>query len=222
MAAGDALEMIHENDVHRGAADRAEHRQRARRRPFGDDDAEARGDLGDQAADHRRRQVGDAALDKDAAAFGGQPADAARARRNSRDPSAGPPRGAPSANTSTQASRASSVDKSSPWWRAMSAMARSISVVVTGNSIGSAAMPKKPLTPPLMPASNDAARRAGGRFDCGSIERMAMLRHLRIAASTILLMRSLAAFGISRIARVDRPAGIIGEPRGKVLIFEVR
>jgi len=86
-------------------------------------------------------------------------------------------------------------------------MARSISVVVTGSSIGSAAMPTKPLTPPLMPASNDAVRRAGGRFDCGSIERMAMLSALRMAVSTILLMRSFAAFGIRRIARaIGRPA----------------
>ncbi len=52
----------------------------------------------------------------------------------------------------------------------MSAMARSIKVVVTGSSIGNAASPKKPETPPLKPARNELARRAGAPFDCGSIE----------------------------------------------------
>ena len=83
----------------------------------------------------------------------------------------------------------------------MSAIARSIKVVVTGNSIGSAAKPKKPLSPPETPARNDAVRRAGGRLDCGSIERMAMWSDRRMAASTTLLKRSEAARGIRRSAR---------------------
>jgi hypothetical protein len=64
----------------------------------------------------------------------------------------------------------------------MSAIERSISVVVTGSSSGSAANPKKPLTPPLRPASSEAVRCAGGRFEFGSIERIAILSELRIAA----------------------------------------
>jgi len=84
---------------------------------------------------------------------------------------------------------------------------RRISVVVTGSSIGSAAIPKKPPMPPLTPASTEAVWRAGGRFDRGSIERMAMFSALRMAASTTLLKWSLAAFGIKRIARaIGRPA----------------
>jgi hypothetical protein len=86
-------------------------------------------------------------------------------------------------------------------------MARSISVVVTGSSRGRAAIPKKPLTPPVTPASSDEARCAGGRFDRGSIERTAMLRHCRIAASTALWMRRLANFGIRRSMRaIGAPA----------------
>ena len=73
-----------------------------------------------------------------------------------------------------------------------------------------------------MPASTDAARSAGGRFDFGSIERMAMLSDLRIADSTTLLKRSVATFGISRSARVDRLARIVGKPGGEILIFQVR
>jgi hypothetical protein len=74
-------------------------------------------------------------------------------------------------------------------------------VVVTGSSIGKAASPKKPLTPPLRPTSTEEARCAGGRFAPGSIERIAALRHLSIAASTALLKRSLATRGIIRSTR---------------------
>jgi hypothetical protein len=89
----------------------------------------------------------------------------------------------------------------------MSAIARSISVVVTGSSIGSAAMPTNPETPPLIPASTEAVRRAGGLRDCGSMERTATLSARRMAASTTRLTRSLAAFGISRMAcAIGRPA----------------
>jgi hypothetical protein len=85
--------------------------------------------------------------------------------------------------------------------RAISAIARSMMVVVTGSSSGNAAKPKNPETPPLIPASTEAARCAGGAFDCGSIEEMATLRQLRIAVSTALLMPFLAVLGIQRSTR---------------------
>jgi hypothetical protein len=54
MSAGYALKMIHEDDVYRRAAKRAENRQCAGGRALGDNDAETRGDFRDQAADDRR------------------------------------------------------------------------------------------------------------------------------------------------------------------------
>ena len=101
-------------------------------------------------------------------------------------------------------------------------MARSISVVVTGNSIGSAAMPINPLTPPLMPANSVAARCAGGRFDCGSMERMAILSAVEDGDFSDLV----DAVGRRIRHQPHRPrrsgAGIVGEPSGEVLIFQIR
>ena len=64
MTMRDALEMIHEQEIHARAAKRADDGQCARRRAFGDDNAEARRDFGDEAGDDGRRGAGDAALEQ--------------------------------------------------------------------------------------------------------------------------------------------------------------
>jgi hypothetical protein len=72
-----------------------------------------------------------------------------------------------------------------------------------------------------MPASTEAVRRAGGRFDCGSIERTAILSARKIAASDHLV--DAVAGGLRHQAqRVrDRAPRIVGQPRRKILILEV-
>src|ERR1700748_256044 len=75
MSVGDTLKMIHENHVDGRAADRAEQRHRAGSGPLSDDDTEAAGDGAHQVGDHRRRQIGNAALDKDRGGVSGEAAD---------------------------------------------------------------------------------------------------------------------------------------------------
>ena len=124
-----------------------------------------------------------------------------------------------SPNTSTHASRASSVDRSSPLWRARSAIARSMRVVVTGNSIANATAPKKPLTPPLTPASSEDALTDGGRVcrverpDCQfqAIEHGELDRAIELSAGA--LRHHAQQF-------VDRLPGIFGEPRREIWIFQ--
>src|SRR5579883_1296731 len=75
MALGDALEVIHEHDIDRGAAEGAQHRHRACGRALADDDAEPRRDLGDETADQRRRDAGETALEQQRRRIGGQTAE---------------------------------------------------------------------------------------------------------------------------------------------------
>jgi hypothetical protein len=77
----------------------------------------------------------------------------------------------------------------------MSAMARSMIVVVSGNSTASAATPKKPLTPPVTPTIAVDNQVAGGLCESGSSEPIAVFRHLPIAASTALESPLLARRG---------------------------
>jgi hypothetical protein len=75
----DALEMIHEDDVDCGTAQGAEHGYRAGRDFVRDDEAEPRGDFGDEAGDDRCRGAGDAALQQKGGRFVGEPREKARA-----------------------------------------------------------------------------------------------------------------------------------------------
>jgi hypothetical protein len=91
--------------------------------------------------------------------------------------------------------------------------------VVTGSSIASTALPKNPLTPPVMPASSEARRTDGSRLDVGSIDLIAKLRLFRMAASSARPSPALAAFGIRR-RMLYRLAGIFCEARSEIGILE--
>ena len=79
----------------------------------------------------------------------------------------------------------------------MSAIARSMIVVVSGSSTMRAGRPKKPLTPPVNPAIAVEKKVAGGA-GARSSEPIAVLRHLCIAASTARERLRLARRGSSR------------------------
>ena len=74
-------------------------------------------------------------------------------------------------------------------------MARSMIVVVSGNSTASAATPRKPLTPPVTPTIAVENQVAGGLCASGSSEAIAVLRHLPMATSTALESPWLAGRG---------------------------
>ena len=93
-------------------------------------------------------------------------------------------------------------------------------VVVTGSSIASAAAPKKPLTPPLTPASSDEARTEGGR-GLRRIER-ADRQFQAIEHGELDRAVELSAGALRHHAQqfIDRVAGIFGEPCRKIWIFQ--
>jgi hypothetical protein len=75
MSARHPLEMVHEQHVDGGAADGANHRQRARGRTLGNDHRKAGCDLGHETADDRRRQVRGTALEQQCGGLAGEPAE---------------------------------------------------------------------------------------------------------------------------------------------------
>ena len=113
------------------------------------------------------------------------------------------------------------LDRSSPSCRAIAAIARSMKVVVNGNSTGSAAKPNSPLTPPVTPARNDENQVAGVGGGSSSSVSMATSRPFITADRTIALKLIVGDLRQDTQHAVDRNAGIVGEPRGEIRIFEV-
>src|ERR1700690_1558531 len=75
MAARQGLEMFGESEIDRRAADRADNRHRLGGEFLPGDEAEARGDLGDQPCEERRAVTGEAASGEKARAFGDRAGD---------------------------------------------------------------------------------------------------------------------------------------------------
>ena len=154
MTTGDVLEMLDERVVHRSAAEGADDREGLRGNLLRDDQSEARSDLSDELQEDRRSFLEEAAFSDEAGGFRHRLGEHTSNGEVSALRCVGRPGRPPNAKTSTQARAVSGSDRSSPSLRAMSAIDRSMMVVETGSSTGSAASPNVP------PAAPDAVASA--------------------------------------------------------------